>query len=134
MGAQVLLNYVGLSEKTGNNTQEATDISRALGGLPLALGQIGGFITQRRIRLKDFLPLYDRNAAAIHSRKTGLSDYEHTLSTVWSMSVTKLGPESRTLLTILAFLQPDAVEETILSSRTLPTDTSMFEFLQDEMS
>ncbi|KAF4546901.1 Hypothetical protein D9617_106g078150 [Elsinoe fawcettii] len=133
-GAQVLLNYVGLDEKLGKNKQEAVEISTALGGLPLALGQIGGFISQRRMRLKDFMPMYDRNATAIHARRSGISDYEHTLSTVWSMSVTKLGTESRSLLVVLSFLEPDHVEESMLSKDTSFADASSFEFLQDEMA
>jgi len=48
----------------------ATDITNALGGLPLALSQIGGFIVQRRLALKDFLALYERNSNKINGKKS----------------------------------------------------------------
>lgn len=133
-GSNVLLRLIGLDAELPSNQERAKEITHALGGLPLALGQIGGFITQRKCPLKDFLALYERNAAKIDSRKTGLSEYEHTLSTVWDMSFNKLSGDSRTLLNLLAFFAPDAISEAILvEGSELPNLGEEFEFLSDEM-
>lgn len=133
-GSDVLLRLIGLDVELPSNRERAKEITQALGGLPLALGQIGGFIIQRKCPLKDFLALYERNTAKIDSRKTGLSDYEHTLSTVWNMSFNKLSGNPRRLLNLLAFFAPDAISEGMLiEGSELPNLGEEFEFLSDEM-
>lgn len=133
-GSNVLLRLIGLDTESPSNQERAREISQALGGLPLALAQIESFITQRKYPLKDFLALYERNAAKIDSRKSGLSEYEHALSTVWDMSFDKLSGDSRTLLNLLAFFAPDAISEGILvEGSELPDLGEEFEFLSDEM-
>jgi hypothetical protein len=106
-GSEVLLNLLGLDPNSSGNQAKAKAVTEALGGLPLALNQISGFIVQRRLPLQDCLPLYQRNAVKIDARKTGLNSYEHTLSTVWEMSVAKLSGHSRTLLSLLPYFQPE---------------------------
>ena len=132
-GSQVLLNIVGLDPNSSTNQENAISITKALGGLPLAINQISGFIVQRKLKLQDFLPLYERNSAKIDARKTGISGYEHTLSTVWEMSISKLTGNSRTLLSILPYFQPDGIDETVLLQGANLLDNPDFEFLQDEM-
>ncbi|KAI1138886.1 hypothetical protein F5Y05DRAFT_354227 [Hypoxylon sp. FL0543] len=134
-GSMMLLRQIGLDPSTSTNTEHATAITQALGGLPLALSQIGGFIAQRRLPLEDFLPLYERNAAKIDARKTVKEDYEHTLDTVWDVSFQKLPEGSLKLLNMLAFFDPDAIDEAIFlegSLRELDVDPE-FDFISDEM-
>lgn len=132
-GSTVLLNLVGLDFTLQRNQEKATAITQTLGGLPLALNQIGGFIAQRKLPLQDFLPLYERNAAKIDTRKTGLSDYEHTISTVWEMSIGDVAGNSHHLLNLLAFFDPDAIHELILLEGSKQIAQAEFEFLKDEM-
>ena len=82
-GSDILLKLTHLDTQSITNQDLSKAIAHTLGGLPLALSQIGGFINQRKIPLKDFLPLYRRNASKIDTKKTGITDYEHSLSTVW---------------------------------------------------
>ncbi|KAL9078490.1 MAG: hypothetical protein Q9157_002578 [Trypethelium eluteriae] len=133
LGSQLLLDIIGLDVNVESNRLKAEEIARTLGGLPLALNQIGGFITQRKMPLQDFLPLYERNAPRIDSRKTGLSDYDHTLSTVWEMSLTRLSGDSVELLQLMAFLEPDSIHEEILVEGSKNSGESQFQFMQDEM-
>lgn len=131
-GSQLLLRAIeGTTSASPQDANDARAISRALGGLPLALAQIGGFIAQRRMRLKDFLPLYERNRTRIDARKPVGIDYEHTLSTVWDMSFAKLSDDSMSLLKILALLEPDGVSEDILLHGAEGLDE--FSFLTDDM-
>lgn len=132
-GPDMLLNLVGLDSTLLSNQEKAKAITHTLGGLPLALSQIGGFISQRKLPLQDFLPLYERNSAKIDSRKTGFSDYEHTLSTVWEMSLNKLSGDSLELLHLLTFFEPDAIPELILSKGSELLGGNDFDFLKDEM-
>ncbi|KAI0007592.1 hypothetical protein F4779DRAFT_642943 [Xylariaceae sp. FL0662B] len=134
-GCNMLLKQIGLDPALPSNQEHAIAITKALGGLPLALSQIGGFIAQRRLQLKDFLMLYERNAAKIDARKTVKDDYEHTLSTVWNVSFEKLPADSTKLLNLLIFFDPDSIDEEILlqGSRTLTDVGDELEFLSDEM-
>ncbi|GAP84174.1 putative NB-ARC and TPR domain protein [Rosellinia necatrix] len=134
-GCAMLLKQIGLDSTTTANQQHAMEITRALGGLPLALSQIGGFIAQRRLALKDLLPLYERNSVRIDASRTTKDDYEHTLSTVWNVSFERLPKHSTILLNMMIFLDPDSIDETIFLQgaqagiRLEPE----FEFLADEM-
>jgi hypothetical protein len=132
-GSEVLLNLVGLDHTSTSNRENAIEITEALGGLPLALTQIGGFIVQRKLPLRDFLPLYERNASKIDARKTSISDYEHTLSTVWEMSMKKLEGNAQTLFNILPYFQPDGIDETILIQGSSSLQLPAYEFLHDDM-
>lgn len=132
-GADILLQLVRLSKTEPANKAEAESISHAFGGLPLALDQIAGFITQRRLRLKDFLPCYERNAAKIDSRKTGVGDYSHTLSTVWEMTLANLSGYASHLQKLLCFFESDVVHESILVEGSKLVEDIEFEFLSDEM-
>lgn len=132
-GSEVLLKLLGLDPTLEAHSSKAIEINQALGGLPLAINQIGGFIIQRKLSLHDFLPLYERNSNKINSKKTGLSDYEHTISTVWEMSLSNLGGDSFTLLGLLAFLEPDRIHEQVLLEGSRQVDHADFEFLRDEM-
>lgn len=127
-----MLRILGLDAALASNLEKAIEISKALCGLPLALIQIGSFISQRRIPLQDFLPLYERNAAKIDSKKSSLTDYEHTLSTVWSMSLSKLADQPRKLLNLLVFFEPDAIRETVIVEGSKLLEDEAFGFVQDE--
>lgn len=133
VGSEVLLNLVGLDYTSTSNREKAVEITKALGGLPLALTQVGGFIVQRKLPLRDFLPLYERNASRIDARKTSISDYEHTLSTVWEMSMKRLEGDACILFDMLPYFQPDGIDEMILSQGSRSLHEPTYEFLQDDM-
>ena len=132
-GSDVLLRLVGLNAEASSYHADAEAIAHTLGGLPLALDQIAGFINQRRMRLRDFLPLYERNAAKIDSKKTGMSEYDHTLSTVWEMSLTKLSGPASHLQKLLAFFESDAIHEVVLLEGSKLLHDQDLKFLEDEM-
>lgn len=132
-GSEMLLNLVGLDANVASNREKAKAIANTLGGLPLALSQIGGFISQRKLPLQDFIPLYERNAAKIDSRRTGVTNYDHTLSTVWEMSLSKLSGDSLKLLNLFAFFEPDFISEMVLTESAKLLRDRDFEFLTDEM-
>ncbi len=133
VGAAALLALVHKDDTLPENRILAQDITHALGGLPLALNQIGGFIVQQRLALKDFLPLYEKNAAKINARKSRLSDYEHSLSTVWELALGQLSENASKLQKLFAFLDPDQIHESVLTGEVSDQSCSDFAFLSDEM-
>ena len=132
-GSEVLLKLLRLDPTIKLYREKAIEISRALGGLPLAINQIGWFIVQRKLLLQDFLPFYERNSDMINSKKIGLGDYGHTISTVWEMSLDKIGADSFNLLGLLSFFEPDAIHEQVLLEGPKQVDSASFGFLRDEM-
>ena len=128
----MLLKALGLDHASPDDEQHAFAISNTFGGLPLALTQIGGFIKQRKISLKEFLPLYERYSVKIDARKVPGSDYEYTLSTVWNVSFDKLTEISTRLLSLLSFFDPDSISEDILLQGSQNVDDE-FSFLSDEL-
>jgi hypothetical protein len=132
-GVSAFLRLVGREKYTGSDRAAAKKIMQALGGLPLAINQISGFIVQQRLALEDFLPLYERNSAKIDAKKFFRGDYEHTLGTVWELALSQLSGPSRTLQTILAFLDPDKVHESVLRNGGEHLNEGDFAFLADDM-
>ena len=134
-GANFLMKLINVDTHSQLNQSLAKEISHALGSLPLALNQIGSFMNQRKMPMKDFLPLYKRTAERIDSKKTGITNYEHSISTVWEMSLNKLSGHNRLLQHILAFLDPDSIDQKILLEGSQPfvAEHPDIEFLSDEL-
>lgn len=61
--------------------------------------------------------------------------YEHSLSTAWEMSLSKLDGAAYTLQGLLAFLDPDKIDESVLRDGYKNSDSAapQFDFLSDEM-
>ncbi|KAI9719975.1 MAG: hypothetical protein M1812_003100 [Candelaria pacifica] len=133
IGSSALLSFTSQDQSSISNQNIAKEITNMLGGLPLALRQISGFIKQQKLTLEAFLSLYERNALKIHERRGGVTDYEHTISTVWELALAKLPQNAKTLQNLLAFLDPDHIEESILTINLTGADISDFSFLTDEM-
>ncbi|KAF8533574.1 hypothetical protein BDD12DRAFT_897322 [Trichophaea hybrida] len=77
------------------------------------------------------------NWAKIHKKKAGISDYNHTLGTVWEMALSSLNGDAATLQQLLAFLDPDQIHEQILVSAVekicKDADEHPLAFIADEM-
>ena len=131
--SQILLRLAGLDPDRPINQKTAKTIAHTLGGLPLALSQIASFISQRKLPLQDFIPLYERNAATIDDRKSRLTSYEHSLSTMWEISLAKLSGASGHLQKLLAFLEPDEIDEAMVIEGSQSIIDEDFIFLRDEM-
>lgn len=96
-----------------HHDEEIRKIADLLGGLPLAISQMAGFLVESRCPLDEFVSLYSsyENIETIHATSTAGSTtfYQHTLSTVWTMSITSLDPDATNMLDLIAFLDPDSL-------------------------
>ncbi|KAK6359412.1 hypothetical protein TWF696_000572 [Orbilia brochopaga] len=111
----------------------AAELVGQLGGLPLAISQISGYINQQRYSLKEFLPLYRKNTAKVHQKRVGKSSYDHTISTVWDADFERLPDEATILRNLLAFLNPDKIQDSMLLEGGPAISDEDFAFLRDEM-
>ena len=98
--------------------QVAEDIAQVLGGLPLAISQMAGIIRRQELKLSEFLESYNdaTERAALFGSKfpLGHSVYPHTISSVWVLD--SLKPATRIMLQVMAFLDPDCIQESVLAN------------------
>ncbi len=133
VATSALLSLVNRTSASEDEREYAMKVAKELGGLPLAINQISGFIIQHRLSLKDFLPLYERNASKIDGKKILGSNYEHTLSTVWDLALNQLSGNAATLQNLLAFFDPDGVHESVLMEGAKDVLIPDLQFLRDVM-
>ena len=131
-GLEVLYSLTGLPPSNEDDDTAARELCELLGGFPLAMVQISEFINDRGYSYREFLPVYKRSAEKIFTRSAAPMQYEYTLDTVWDMSFQKMSTESRALLDILAFFDPDIIPEWILSNKKAGTNQPRLLFLLDE--
>ena len=95
----------------------AKHINKRLGGLPLAISQMASVIQRQDLSLAEFLEIYEDQSehAQLHGMNFDLStkNYPHTMSTVWAFE--RLSPSAKSLLNLIAFLDPDSIQEQLLS-------------------
>jgi Domain of unknown function (DUF4062)/Tetratricopeptide repeat len=101
-----------LTERTGDpDRQAAAALAGELGGLPLALEQVGAYIQATGDTLAAYLAKYGRRRADLLARgePTG---YPGTVATTWALAFTQLeqaAPRAAGLLRLLAFCAPEPV-------------------------
>lgn len=110
-GSQLLLSMVKSSER---NTEVACNISRLVGGHPLALAQLGGYARESCLSLAELLDAY--RAKEDWYDNPGMTDlfYEKTLRNVFDIVLKELKPNSRILLEWIALLGPEDICEDVL--------------------
>ncbi|KAJ4321445.1 hypothetical protein N0V84_005367 [Fusarium piperis] len=106
------------------NRHLVEEMAKALGGLPLALAQMAGYLRTNQVTIREFLGNYeDREyARTLFGRATSLDHQQHqqTLETVWRLSFQKLSAEAKTLLRIVVFLHPDEIPNRVFQIPETP--------------
>lgn len=113
----------------------AKEISKELGGLPLALDQAGAYIEETPCSLQEYQQLYRiRRIELLNIRGGLLNDHPNAVATTVSLSfqrVEERNPAAADLLRLCACLAPDPIPETVftrgmklLEARLHPTATN----------
>jgi transcriptional regulator with XRE-family HTH domain len=89
-----------------------------MGGLPLALDQIGSYIEETGCSLSDYLRLYEQQCKQLLDRR-GLPARDHSESVFTTLSIAyeyieRADPIAVALLYLYAFLHPDAIPEELI--------------------
>lgn len=96
---------------------EAELIGSRLGGLPLAITQMAGLIRLQFLSFGEFLEMYDEPLEEAEIHETELQPLRQTargnISSIWAIE--KLSDDARAVIEVLAFLDPDRIQDTILS-------------------
>jgi len=126
VGALFLLRRVGrlapdalLKQASPREQELAQQISHELGGLPLALDQVGAYIEDTDCGLAAYLHLYQqRRTELLGDRRTLLDEHPDSVATTGSLAVQRVEqrqPAAAELLRLCAFLAPDAIPEELLT-------------------
>lgn len=107
--ANIIMDILSEVPRTTDNVELAKEIWTEVGGLPLAINQVGCYIQKYGCGLKKFLPLYRRMRKKIHEAKVNLPDYPDTIYSIWLLCLEQINAETRTFEEVLAFLHPDRV-------------------------
>ena len=109
-GADLLYACMGRKAVDDNEFEYARKISDLLGGLPLALSTIGGYMRQTGDPVVEFFDHLRTSCNAWEVSAIGpAKQYERTLATVFQIALKELPDDARSLLNILAFLNPDRI-------------------------
>jgi hypothetical protein len=107
---------IGLSEV---EKETAFQITKEMGGLPLALDQAGAYIEETACGLSEYLIIYGTHRIELLKERGGLkADHPESVAVTWALSFKKIeeaNPAAAELLRFCAFLDPDAIPEEILT-------------------
>ncbi|KIX10281.1 uncharacterized protein Z518_01363 [Rhinocladiella mackenziei CBS 650.93] len=122
---EFLLRITG-REVSDEERASAVTIARRLGGLPLALAQMGGIIAHKSMSFGQFLRLYDEKESQqellqwfVDSARPRPSNYEHNVASVWAFD--SLG-KGTNLLSVLSMLDPDGIPENLFLDKPAESD------------
>ncbi len=108
-----------LKERTRRDEpEEARQLAKALGDLPLALEQAAAYIVCTGISLGDYLALLKTNRKELWDADPAPGDYGTTVSTTWKVSIAEAegrAPGATDLLRLLAYLAPDDIPRSLLT-------------------
>jgi len=112
-GAHLLQKYLDSSTVS---FEDARELSKLVGGLPLSIAHIAGFLVESGATLKEFKDIFHRRDGSVVWRGSGSAtySYEKSLETAFDIALealTEKDPFGRDLLDIMAFLDPDSIQE-----------------------
>lgn len=128
----ILYELTSLQPVDNNDAKAAREICQLVGGLPLAMVHMSSFIQDRGFSYVEFLALYKKHAERIFVKDQSQIDYDHTLNTVWDMSLLSLSTNARILLSLLSFFDPDSIPERLFINTRAKILEPRLTFLTDE--
>ncbi|KAJ3544311.1 hypothetical protein NM208_g3129 [Fusarium decemcellulare] len=131
-GKQVLEFLTSLKPVDKEDEAAAQEICQLLGGLPLALVQISGFIQDRGYSYTEFLRIYKKSEEKIFAKSEKPVEYNDTVFTTWNISLQKLSEEATRLQNLLVFFDPDLIPERLITNIKAEIDDPDLEFLFDD--
>ncbi len=113
-----LLKYLEIPSPTEINVDAAMMLCDELGGLPLVIAHVAGYIVATQSSIKETLELFKQrqgSADIFHEEDfSTLYQYERSLLVVWKMALQKLDGNELKLIQVLCMLNPDNVPEDML--------------------
>jgi hypothetical protein len=131
-GIEVLYSLTGFQPSSENEAAAARELFQLLDGFPLAMVQISEFMNDRGYSYEELLSIYKNPAERLFERSGTPMQYGHTLGTVWDVSFQSLPTESKALLNMVAFFDPDLIPEWVLTNQKAGITEPSLQFLFDD--
>jgi hypothetical protein len=126
---QYLFHVTGKEPTPGPEMAAATTIANRLGGLPLALSQMGSIVASKNISFADFLYSFGDHEGSqaffdwqTPDKSRSTSNYQSNVASVWAFD--RLG-KGAALINIISMLYPDAIPESIFTSPLRENDSEL---------
>jgi tetratricopeptide (TPR) repeat protein len=119
-----------------NNRRAAEQIVNLVDALPLALAQAGSYIAETACSLSDYVKLFHTHQVEMltHGR---LAHYPATATTTWDLAfraVRQQMPAAADLLTLCAFLAPDAIYVDLFRRTSIQLPEPLATVIADELA
>jgi hypothetical protein len=87
-----------------------------VGGLPLAITHIGGYMGESECSLLEFREISEERNPSIWfgEAPATLFQYNKRLEAVWDFALDELPADAKTIINIMAFLNPDFIPDALL--------------------
>lgn len=124
-GSKMLLKYLGRDVKADPERHLAEEISAFVGGLPIAIAHVAGYVgfsgypleelieTFRQWRKRTGLATDEADDLPVAFREASFS-YDGVLAMVWEVTLRELTEDARDVLNIFAYLNCEAVPQKML--------------------
>ena len=129
-----LFRVTGQEPTPGPEMAAATTIANRLGGLPLALSQMGSIVASKDISFTNFLYSFEESEGSqaffdwqSPDKLRSSSNYQFNVASVWGFD--RLGIGS-TLINIVSMLDPDSIPESIFNSPVDEDDSALVKFVK----
>jgi hypothetical protein len=117
--AKIIAEDARLESASAENRDKAIEITKEVGGLPLALDQAGAFIEESSSNPAEYLDLYRTQGADLRRRRgEHVLGHPESVEITFSLSFDKVeaaSPTAADLLRACAFLAPDLIPEEIFT-------------------
>ena len=125
-GSAMLLKYLDRPKPENDSEREiAQELSGLVGGLPVAISHVAGYVAYSQCSLTELLEVLKQSRRHIGAATSEDDDlpatfqqaslgYDETLSMVWNVTLRELTSDARGLTYILAYLNCEAVPESML--------------------
>ena len=125
-GSTMLLQFLGRPNPRNDPERAlAQEISGLVGGLPVAISHVAGYVAYSECTLSELLEIFKqrrRHTGVATSEDDDLPasfrqasfSYDDTLAMVWNITLRELPSDARDLIFILAYLNCEAVPESML--------------------
>ncbi|KAH9214614.1 hypothetical protein DL95DRAFT_523757 [Leptodontidium sp. 2 PMI_412] len=111
----LLMQLLGRKEPLLENKAIAEKIVQALGGYPLSIATVGGYILQSNCSLGEYFERFNKSSVLWKGDSNTFTwQYEKTLQNVCDVALSELPATALELLEILAFLNPDETPEAMI--------------------
>jgi hypothetical protein len=112
---------------------QADTLAEELGDLPLAVEQSAAYLNQTALAAGEYLRLLRERAMEMYGRGQA-ADHQHTIATLWSLSVTRLRPEAIGLLRLCAWMAPEPLPIDLFTERATMLPEPLDRVLADPIS